>query len=205
MNELELWEFKGGDVGLLVAALAASDCARCLSSLEIRACQSTAAGGFASLGAAIGGGRFPALTRLEFELCSFAPGSLDALATALTPTHAPPLEVLSLSLAKVVDADVIALAAALREGGLGSRLRRLEIGDRFLDSDITLVGATALADALSAGAQHVQQLEQLQFKVPSLDADGTRAFLERALAACPRLICVTIGCQNLDRASKEAL
>jgi hypothetical protein len=98
---------------------------------------------------------------------------------------------------------VVALADALRKGALGSGLKQLRIGS--YQSGITLAGATALGNALDAGGQHMQKLEELQFMTPSLGGDETRAFLERALAACRGLTTVRLRRANLSDVDAAAL
>lgn len=190
---------------MVPSALAAAECARRLSSLEISMCGLDSVGEIASLGVAIGAGRFPALARLGFyynhgpDACS-----IKALVEAFTPAHAPPLEAFHVSVDTLKDADVIAVAAALRDGSLGSGLRELRIS--YYVPEITQTGATALADALAAaGGQRVQRLEELTLMAPSLSADETRAVLERALAACPRLTLVQLSSRTLSAADKGSL
>jgi hypothetical protein len=203
VSDMALYGFCRGDVGALVSALAASDCARCLMSLKLARCHIADVDEIVSLGAAIGAGRFPALARLELCYGTHHAGTVQAFAEALTPVHVPPLEALNVELDSLQDVDVIALAAALRDGRLGWGLEKLQLA--FTGARITIAGVMALSDALVAGRQHVQRLEELKFMAPLLNVEQIRAFLERALAACPRLTRVMLRCGNLSSADKAAL
>jgi hypothetical protein len=195
----------------LVQGLALAPCARTLRSFKfIGDCCHDSGEWISTFGAAIGACRFPALAELMFEDYTIDNEAVVPFASSLTAAGSQALEELHFQHMRFGNAGLTAIAAALREGRLGARLRELSfhedeaIGDDqgFLITDASVV---ALGAALVAGKQFVTQLEYLQMFAYRMTMKGAKALVEAAAFHCLRLKRLEFRGRNLTIEGLRAL
>lgn len=186
---LRLYEMKDGDLAALVRGLVVAPCARTLRGVEFSFGRIAGGPGLTALGTALGEGRFPALTELHLGTNPIRPQEMEAFLGKLTVGGAPPLEELGLWSIGMGDLGMKALAAALSEGWLGSRLKKLHLGRcaRPYHLGFTEEGIMALLIAIKEGPQHVAHLERLELYAPSMSVECATAFVEGVVSSCPSL------------------
>lgn len=111
---------------------------------------------------------------------------MEAFLGMLTVGGATLLEKLGLGELRMGDVGVKALAAALSEGRLGSRLKELQLGLYYKDFPVSCTdkGILALLTAIMEGAQHVAHLEELSVWAPSMSVECATAFVEGVASSC---------------------
>lgn len=144
-------------------------------------------GWLGALGAAIAAGRLPALVALDLSNNRVDDEGVEALLAPFSAERPLALQELALDRTDVGDRGAAALAAALEEGRLGSRLRELRIGGPGHYSRITNAGASRLRDALvAAGARRrLPWLRLVEFNGMGVTREGMLAFVTAVRPCLP--------------------
>lgn len=204
----------------LVRALEGSPCARTLRLLHVGdvwhkpVAGREASRGIQALVAAIGAGHFPAL--VELRIHGVSDSSLVALAAGFSAAGNSLLETLKLYCVLSPRDAIIALASALRDGRLGSRLRELRFSgcetDEYMYSardggsmmDRGRVGR-ALVQAFVEGKRFVGGLEVLDLVAVHMWIDEAKAFVHAVVCGCPFLKKLEISSENINVREQRAL
>lgn len=192
-------------LGALVPGLATGTCALTLQTLDLVEGEITGGPGLTALGQALGKGRSPALVELNLSDNPIQPGGMEEFMAALMAAGAPPLKTLKLYGTRMGDRGVMALAAAYREGRLGSQLRELRLG-RFENRNgapVTYSGCLALLEAFMEGQMCVRRLHTVSCNVATDSASQVEELIVAFVLGCPAIGYLELGTNlaNVNRAT----